>query len=56
MDVLITVTGPAGQQVGNEWHLRPGDLARAIGEALELYRKDYPDAPPFQQTIKVGHA
>jgi len=57
MDVKITVSGPADQQIDNEWRVtQPGDVDRAIGEARDLYRRAFPDASEFEQTIKLEQA
>ncbi|WP_440977855.1 hypothetical protein ACQHGV_08435 [Sphingomonas pseudosanguinis] len=56
MDVKVTVTGPAGQRVEHVVGVRQaGDLAELISQALDMYRGLYPDAPPFEKTVKIEH-
>ena len=57
MELKITVTGPTGQLIEHHTNVeKTGDLAQATSEAFVIYNKKYPDAPPFQKTLKVEHA
>ncbi len=57
MEIKVTVTGPNGQHVDQVTDVKKaGDLTEAISQAIDLYRTLYPDAPPFQKTVKVEHA
>ncbi|MEE4211275.1 MAG: hypothetical protein V2I43_18655 [Parvularcula sp.] len=57
MEIRVTVTGPNGQHVDDVSLVsEPGDVTNAVGKALDIYRKAYPDSPPFEHTIKVAHA
>jgi len=56
MKVKITITGPSGQQVQQITEVvDKGSLTAAIGAAIDIYRQNYPDAPPFEKTMKVEH-
>lgn len=57
MDVKVTVKGPHGRHIEHVNHVsQEGDLARVIGEALDIYRRFYPDAPPFRRHIEIEEA
>ncbi len=57
MRVKVTVSGPNGQVTTKIADAREeGDLTRAIGETIDTYRREHPNAPPFEKTIKVEHA
>lgn len=57
MNIKITVSGPNGQSIEHEAPVRQkGDLADELTTALATYHTLYPDAPPFEHSIKVEHA
>lgn len=57
MDVRIRIDGPEKRRVEHAASIgQDEDLLQAIGVALELYRKYYPDAPPFRKTVSIDHA
>jgi hypothetical protein len=57
VEVKILVRGPDGCRVEHLTAIEDEDhLERAIGTALNLYRKFYPDAAPFKKTVSIDHA
>lgn len=57
MNIRIIVDGPGARHVE---HVANADKLREIiaetGQAMSIYRRVYPDAPPFEQTVKVEEA
>ena len=54
MQVKITVRGPDDRRVE---HLVNIEEDRQLGQAIsELYRRFYPDAPPFRKTVEIDPA
>jgi hypothetical protein len=57
MWIKVTVTGSDGRSIEHAADVHEeGELPRTVGEATEIYRKFYPDAPAFDYTFKVSHA
>ena len=57
MNVKIVVRGPEDRRVKHMADIAAHDeLHDAIGVAMELYQKYYPDAPPFRKTVEIDPA
>lgn len=57
LEVKITVKGPDDRRVEHVANIQAdGQLHDAVGVAFELYRRFYPDAPPFRKTVEIDPA
>lgn len=57
MWIKVTVTGAEGRHTEHAVDAQEeGEVAAAVGTALKDYRQLYPDAPPFDYSIKISHA
>jgi len=57
LHVKITVRGPDDRRVEHLVNIEEDrQLGQAISAAFELYRRFYPDAPPFRKTVEIDPA
>lgn len=54
MNVKIMVRGPEDRRAEHIAFVADDDeLHDAIGVAVRLYRRHYPDAPPYRKTVEI---